>query len=57
MRRVVVDETGLKGLYDFDLEYRDDGPRMLTDGLQQKYGLVLTPARRKVRMLAVEKGD
>jgi uncharacterized protein (TIGR03435 family) len=54
---VVVDETGLKGLYDFDLEYRDDGPRMLTDGLQQKYGLVLTPARRKVRMLAVEKGD
>ena len=41
--KVVVDETGLNGLYDFDLEYRDDGPKMLTDGLKQKYGLVLTP--------------
>jgi len=57
VRKVVVDETGLDGLYDFDLEYRDDGPKMLTDGLQQKYGLILTAARRKVRMLVVEKGE
>jgi uncharacterized protein (TIGR03435 family) len=57
LRKIVVDETGLTGLYDFDLEYRDDGPKMLTDGLQQKYGLVLAPARRKVKMLLVEKKD
>ena len=55
--KVVVDETGLNGLYDFDLEYRDDGPKMLTDGLKQKYGLILTPARRKVKMLVVETRD
>ncbi|HEV2711140.1 MAG TPA: TIGR03435 family protein [Edaphobacter sp.] len=53
--KIVVDETGLKGSYDFDLEYRDDSPKMLTDGLQQKYGLVLVPAKRKVRILVVEK--
>lgn len=46
--KVVVDETGLNGLYDFDLEYRDDGPKMLTDGLKQKYGLVLTPPAQAV---------
>lgn len=51
--KVVVDETGLNGLYDFDLEYRDDGPKMLTDGLKQKYGLILTPARRKRSLLQV----
>ncbi len=55
LRKIVVDETGLNGLYDFNLEYRDDGPKMLTDVLQEKYGLVLTPAKRKVRILAVEK--
>jgi uncharacterized protein (TIGR03435 family) len=53
----VVDETGLKGLYDFDLEYRDDSPKMLTDGLKEKYGLVVTPTRRKVSMLVVQKKD
>jgi uncharacterized protein (TIGR03435 family) len=57
LRKPVVDETGLHGLYDFDLEYRDDGPKMLTEGLQQKYGLILTPARRNVQILVVEKKD
>jgi uncharacterized protein (TIGR03435 family) len=55
LRKVVVDETELHGLYDFDLEYRADSPKMLTDALQQKYGLVLTPAKRKLRILVVEK--
>jgi uncharacterized protein (TIGR03435 family) len=54
--KIVVDETGLHGLYDFDLEYRDDGPSMLAEGLQDKYGLILAPAKRKVRILVVEKG-
>ncbi len=55
MRKIVVDETGLNGLYDFDLQYRPGDTKMLTDALQQKYGLVLTPAKRKVRALVVEK--
>jgi uncharacterized protein (TIGR03435 family) len=53
LRKPVIDETGLTGAYDFDLEYRDDGPKTLTDGLREKYGLVLTPARRAVRVLVV----
>lgn len=50
----VVNETGLSGAYDFDLQYRDDGPKVLTDSLA-KYGLSLTPARRPVRMLVVQR--
>jgi len=53
--KIVVNETGLNGLYDFDLEYRAKDTKMLTDVLQQKYGLVLNPAKRKVRILVVEK--
>jgi uncharacterized protein (TIGR03435 family) len=54
MGKPVIDETGLTGFYDFELEYRDDGPAMLVDGLKEKYGLVLTPAKRTVKMLVVE---
>jgi len=55
LSKIVVDETGLNGFYDFNLEYRDDSPKTLTDALQEKYGLVLAPAKRKVRILVVEK--
>ena len=54
MGKPVIDETGLTGLYDFELEYRNDGPAMLRDGLKEKYGLVLTPAKRTIRMLVIE---
>jgi uncharacterized protein (TIGR03435 family) len=54
LRKIVVDETGQKGSYDFDLEYRGKDSKMLTDALE-KYGLVLTPGKRKVQILVVEK--
>ena len=55
LHKIVVNETGLSGIYDFDLDYVAKDPRVITDELQQKYGVVLTPAKRKVRILVVEK--
>ncbi len=53
-RMPVVDETSLPGKYDFELEYRDDRPDVLISELKSKYGLVLEPGKRKVRILVVE---
>jgi uncharacterized protein (TIGR03435 family) len=55
IHKIVLDEAGLSGLYDFDLEYQPGDPKVLTDALQQKYGLVLTPAKRSVPMLTIDK--
>ena len=57
MYKLVIDETGLTGVYDFDLDYRDDGPKVLTDSLRERYGLILTPGRRSIRMLVVQAGE
>ncbi len=35
-------------------QYRADNRKILTDALRQKYGLILTPCKRKVRMLVVD---
>jgi uncharacterized protein (TIGR03435 family) len=53
-KKIVVDETGLKGSYDFDLAYRADGPQVLIDSLHQGYDFVLTPAKRTVKILVIE---
>jgi uncharacterized protein (TIGR03435 family) len=53
LKKPVVDETGLGGVYDFDLEYRSDGEEMLREGLK-KYGLAVVAGQRKVKMLVVE---
>jgi uncharacterized protein (TIGR03435 family) len=52
--KVVVNETGLMGSYDFDLQYLAGDPTVLTDLLREKYGLILTPGKRRVRILIVE---
>jgi uncharacterized protein (TIGR03435 family) len=54
LQKPVIDETHLSGPYDFDLEYRSDSPRVLTDALRERYGLLVSPARRQVRMLVVD---
>jgi uncharacterized protein (TIGR03435 family) len=54
MRKVVIDETGLTGRYDFDLDYRDDGPNVLIDSLRERYGLILALGRRPIRVLVVK---
>lgn len=48
----VVDETGLKGDYDFDLEWKS-GDRSALDGLLAAQGLSLVPGKREVEFLRV----
>jgi uncharacterized protein (TIGR03435 family) len=54
LKKIVIDETGLEGYYDFILSYRSDGLEVLLTDLRTKYGLTVLPARRKVRMLMVK---
>lgn len=53
LKKIVVDETGLDGHYDFILSYRSDSSEVLLSDLRSKYGLTLIPAKRRVRMLTV----
>jgi uncharacterized protein (TIGR03435 family) len=59
--RVVVDETGLEGSYDFELKYeRDSGPDARVEGpsifsaLQEQLGLKLEARKAPVEFLIVE---
>jgi uncharacterized protein (TIGR03435 family) len=57
IRKLVVDESGLAGRYDFALAYAYDNPAILLDALRDRYGLYLEPGKRTVRMLVVEPDD
>jgi len=48
----VVDETGLKGVYEFDMQWKEDNLPEL-DALLAAQGLALVPARREVEYLRV----
>ena len=52
LQKPVIDETGLKGEYDFDLEW-NYGDRAALDGLLAAQGLSLVPGRRTVEFLRV----
>jgi uncharacterized protein (TIGR03435 family) len=61
----VSDQTGLDGLYDFDLNYRDDhsteGPTAAYPGietaLQEQVGLKLEPKKAMFDMIIVDRAD
>jgi uncharacterized protein (TIGR03435 family) len=53
--RPVVDETGLKGRYTFDLAWPSGDLEALSKVISDRLGLVLTEDRRKVDVLLVER--
>ncbi|HEU5402373.1 MAG TPA: DUF3738 domain-containing protein, partial [Terriglobales bacterium] len=52
LRAVVLDETGLKGRYDFEIPYQPGQPAVTSDALKAM-GLEALKAHRTVRMLVV----
>ena len=55
-RGPLLDETGLSGVYDFDVPYQPGQPNVVLDGLRQ-YGLELERAQREIEILVIEKKD
>ena len=61
--RIVIDRTGLEGVYSFEFDYRpvetaqlaggDDNPTLF-DALREQLGLKLTPARAPVSVLVID---
>jgi len=56
LRAPVVNETGLSGVYDFELPYQPGDVKMITDALG-KLGFRVDTVRRLVKMLVVESAD
>ena len=54
--RPVIDETGLKERYDWDVEWKAGATHgEIIRAIDESLGLRLKPARRSVEMLVVEK--
>ncbi|MEJ2080431.1 MAG: DUF3738 domain-containing protein, partial [Acidobacteriota bacterium] len=51
---IVIDETGMNGLYDFDLPYQPGQPEV-TLGALNEVGLEAVDARRTIRILVVDR--
>jgi uncharacterized protein (TIGR03435 family) len=52
----VIDETGLPGIYGFELKGRVNTPEALIELLREKGGLVITRERREIPTLIVRQG-
>ena len=50
----IIDETRIRGQFDFDLKW-DSTPDGLKRALKEQYGLELTPARRVIEFVVVDK--
>ena len=54
LERPVVNETGLKGTFDFDLRPESGSKESLIEALQSQLGFKLEPATRDIRVLAID---
>jgi RNA polymerase sigma factor (sigma-70 family) len=52
----VIDETGLKDKYTFDLRWHAKQPQSIISSLKKQLGIELVPAKRDIEFLVVEKG-
>lgn len=52
--RPVVDETNLKGKYDWDVLFDAKNPESIVDAVKKDLGLELTRAKRQIEVLVVE---
>jgi uncharacterized protein (TIGR03435 family) len=52
--KAVVDETGIAGRYDFTLSWGDSMERTVTEALDTKFGLTLSPAKRRLPALVID---
>jgi uncharacterized protein (TIGR03435 family) len=50
----LVDESGLKGTFDWDLRYTEGDQGSLVAAMKDQLGLIATPARKTVKMLVVK---
>jgi uncharacterized protein (TIGR03435 family) len=50
----VIDETGLRGTYDFEIGWGENRAAAVTATLRDQFGLRLTPARRQMDALIVD---
>lgn len=60
IKKPVVDETGFTGEFDIELTWKNSNDRLeqtrrLVEAVREQLGLQLTPARRTIAMLVVEK--
>jgi uncharacterized protein (TIGR03435 family) len=53
--RPVIDETGLSGLYNLDLEWKQGSPESLKAVLRERSGLELVPATVNLEALVIDK--
>lgn len=54
LKQPVIDETKLKGKYDWDVLFDQKNPASIIDGMRKDLGLELTRAKRQIEMLVVE---
>lgn len=54
LERPVVNETGLKGTFDFDLRPESGSKESLIEALQSQLGFKLEPATRDIRVLVID---
>jgi Protein of unknown function (DUF3738) len=54
LQRPVIDQTGIAGIYNLELEWGSDRIAGVTNTLRDRFGLTLTPERRDMESLIID---